>query len=61
MFFPTFCSNIDVEGVSEARESVENEDANHCEGDCVLPTYPEERLPNANKTGAYIKGCVQFA
>ena len=34
------CSNVDVEGASEARESVEDEDANHCEGDSVLPTYP---------------------
>ena len=34
------CSNIDVEGASETRQSVEDEDANHGEGDCVLPTYP---------------------
>ena len=37
-----FCSNIDIEGAGETREGVEDSDAKHGDGDCVLSTNPGE-------------------
>ena len=37
-----FSPDINMEGPGKAREGVEDGDANHGEGDRVLPTYPEE-------------------